>query len=325
MKMGSLRASAALLGIALALLAPAGTAWSADKVRVASAFRGFWDTTLIEFGKDKGIFKAENIDVEVTYTTGGSEIIQAVVTGGAEVGIATGTMGAMAAVMKGAPVVISSAEFLGSSDLFYFVKADSPLKVWKDMNGKKLGIARPGSSSQSVGSLLAGKDGIKLEYVSTGAPSSTLTAVVSGQVDAGWSVFPALLNEIDKGTIRIIGLGRDAPEVNKETTRVSVAHKDWVEKNQDAAKRFFRAWQKTIDWAYGSDEAVTKWAEIAKISPETAKRVLKEDYRPEFLKLNNLGSVKLSIAEGVETKFLAKAPTDAEVRQMFRYVKILNP
>jgi NitT/TauT family transport system substrate-binding protein len=312
-----------LLGLAVALSGVATTGFAADKVRVASAFRGFWDTTMIEFGKDKGIFAADGIDVEVTYTTGGSEIIQAVVSGGADVGIATGTMGAMAAIVKGAPVVISSAEFLGSSDLFYYVKADSPIKSFKDLNGKKLGIARPGSSSQSVGAILAKNNGIKVDYVATGAPTATFTAVMSGQVDAAWSVFPAMLNELEKGTIRIIGVGRDASEVNKETTRVNVASKAFAD--TDLAKRFFRAYKKTIDWAYSSDEAAQKYADLSKISLATAKRVITQDYPKEVLSLSKLGTVQLSIAEGVENKFLPKAPTPDEIKQMFRYVATLNP
>ena len=41
-------------------------------------------------------------------------------------------------------------EFVGSSDLYYFVPADSPVKSFKDLEGKTVAVARLGSSSESA-------------------------------------------------------------------------------------------------------------------------------------------------------------------------------
>src|SRR3546814_5651944 len=98
-----------MLRFAAILFAEIGVSQSfaADKIRVVSSSKGFWDTTVFDFGREKGIFAAEGLDLEVIFAEGGaSGVLQTVVAGGADVGVGAGTAGALAAVTKGAPIVI---------------------------------------------------------------------------------------------------------------------------------------------------------------------------------------------------------------------------
>jgi NitT/TauT family transport system substrate-binding protein len=69
-----------LLAVAIALLI-ALPAFAAEKVKVAIGQRGLWDTMATVVGVEKGLFAKENLDVEIVWTRGGSETLQAAITG----------------------------------------------------------------------------------------------------------------------------------------------------------------------------------------------------------------------------------------------------
>ena len=68
------------------------------------------------------------------YTSGSGETLQPVIAGSVDLGLAVGTLGAIAAFSKGAPVRIIGAEATGAAD-YWYVKASSPIKTLKDLNG----------------------------------------------------------------------------------------------------------------------------------------------------------------------------------------------
>ena len=146
---------------AVALAACAGAALAQDTVRAAVGQRGNFDTLFIAQGVDAGIFKRENLTVEITWTRGGAETLQTVITNSADVAIANGILGVIGAVSKGAPVRIVSAQMTGAPDLFWYVKSDSPVKSIRDMTGRSMGYSRPGSSTDLIGRALADHFGVK--------------------------------------------------------------------------------------------------------------------------------------------------------------------
>jgi NitT/TauT family transport system substrate-binding protein len=60
-------------------------------------------------------------------------------------------MGAMSAFAKGAPVRIIGAETTGASDIYWYVKADSPITSLKDFDGKTVAYSTTGSSTHIGG------------------------------------------------------------------------------------------------------------------------------------------------------------------------------
>src|ERR1700732_1386072 len=116
-----------------------------DTLKLTVGQRGNWATSVAEIGQRAGIFKKHGVALELLYTQGSGETQQAVIAGSVDIGIAPGTMGAMSAFAKGAPVRIIGAETTGASDLYWYVKADSPITSLKDFDGKTVAYSTNGA------------------------------------------------------------------------------------------------------------------------------------------------------------------------------------
>jgi NitT/TauT family transport system substrate-binding protein len=80
-----------------------------DTLKLAVGAPGNWDTCIPEVGHRAGIFKKYGLALELLYTQGGGETMQAVISGSVQIGIAAGTAAVMGAFSKGAPVRILAA------------------------------------------------------------------------------------------------------------------------------------------------------------------------------------------------------------------------
>ena len=126
-------------------IAGASTAQAAEKLKVAIPQKGFWDSSWVEFGEAAGFFKEAGLEVEVFYTEGGAQTIATVASGSVDIAMSNGILGAIGAYAKGGdatPYRIISAEMTGAHELFWWVKADSPIKTPADFVGRKLGGVR---------------------------------------------------------------------------------------------------------------------------------------------------------------------------------------
>lgn len=168
----------------------AGSAQAQEQLKLAVGQRGNWDTSVSEIGSRLGIFKKHNLELQLLYTQGGGETQQAVLSNSVDIGIAGGIMGALSAFSKGAPVRIIGAETTGGQDLYWYVKADSPIKTLKDFDGKTVAYSTNGSSTHGVVNAFVQENGLKPRLTATGGPAPTLTQVMSGQIDVGWSAPP---------------------------------------------------------------------------------------------------------------------------------------
>jgi NitT/TauT family transport system substrate-binding protein len=72
----------------------------------------------------------------MTGSQGAGETVQAVISGSADLGGGVGVAGALRAMSKGAPIRILLPAFTGTSDLYWYVKGDSPIKSLKDTTDK---------------------------------------------------------------------------------------------------------------------------------------------------------------------------------------------
>ncbi len=104
----ALRGIGGTAGIAVALVL-ATTAARAESLNVVIPQKGFWDSLFVEFGQQQGFFDATGLHLTPTYTSGGAESQQAVVSGSADIAVNTGFLSAIAAYVKGAPVRVIAA------------------------------------------------------------------------------------------------------------------------------------------------------------------------------------------------------------------------
>src|SRR3984885_6051335 len=235
--------SAAAIVIAATLPAAAD-----DTLKLTIGQRGNWDTAITQLGTKAGIFKKHGISLDMIYTAGSGETLQPVIAGSVDLGLAVGTLGAIAAYSKGAPVRIIGAEATGAAD-FWFVKASSPIKTLKDLNGKTIAYSTAGSSTESVVRAFIKENGLtSAKAMSTGNGPSTMTAVMTDQVDVGWASPPFGLKEIDQGQIRLLARATDAAIVRGQTIRTIVANAQVLEKRKDMVARFMQAYRETIDY-----------------------------------------------------------------------------
>jgi len=194
-RIGLLIASATLAALTLPAAAE-------DNMKLTIGQRGNWDTAITELGTRAGIFKKHGIVLEMIYTSGSGETLQPVVSGSVDAGLAVGTLGAIGAFAKGAPVVIIGAEATGAAD-YWYVKASSPIKSLKDMDGHTIAFSTRGSSTDSVVRAFISENKLtKAKPTPTGNPSATLTAVMSDQVEVGWAAPPFGLKEMEEGKTR---------------------------------------------------------------------------------------------------------------------------
>src|SRR5262245_44216293 len=186
-----------------------GCAYAQDTLKLAVGQRGLWDTSISDVGQRGGIFKKHGLMLDILYTQGSGETQQAVIAGSVEIGVGVGIMGALGAYSKGAPVRVISAEIAGAGDLYWYVKADSPIKAIADFNGRSIAYSTNGSSTHGVVTAFVKQYAPTGKATPTGGPPSTLTAVMSGQVDVGWAAPPFGLDQLDRNEIRQIATGND--------------------------------------------------------------------------------------------------------------------
>jgi len=312
--------------LAVAVLGASGGAQALDKVKVAGSQRNFWDTTTFYYAEQaKGIFKQEGIDLEVLWTQGGSDCEQPVITGSMDVCMHTGMLGAIGSWAKGAPIVIISATSTGAADLWWYAKADSGIRAMKDTNGKSVAFSRPGSSSNLLLSAIVAASGAHPKTVSTGGPAATLTQVMSGQIDVGWTAGIFAADLLKQGKILRIASGNDAPGVATQTIRVNIANINFVKSRLDVAKRFMAAYRKAMDWGFSDPKALEMYAAANKATVDVARSVRDQMYPKPSLVTKPIGNIELSIKQAIDDKRLPGPLKPEQIRDMLHYVDVLNP
>src|SRR6202165_4837122 len=263
----------------IALALGGSSAAAQEPLKVAAGQRGNWDTSIAEVGQRGGIFKKHGLTLEILYTQGGGETQQAVISGSVDIGVAPGIMGVLSAFSKGAPVRIIGAETTGAADLYWYVPASSPIKSLKDTEGKTIAYSTNGSSTHGIVTAFMKQYDLKAKPTATGGPAPTLTQVMSGQIDVGWSAPPFGLQQLDEGRIRIIASGNDASVFQGQTGRLLITNVQTLQNRKPVIDRFMKAYRETIDWLYSDDPAALKtYADFVGIPVAMAKRT-----RDDFL------------------------------------------
>src|SRR5262249_56200270 len=99
-----------------------------DMLKLAVGAPNNWDSGLPDIGKRAGIFKKHGLNLDILYTNGGGETLQAVISGSVDIGIGAGTSGVLGAFAKGAPVRILLAGAPGARAPSWYVPPPPPLQ-----------------------------------------------------------------------------------------------------------------------------------------------------------------------------------------------------
>jgi NitT/TauT family transport system substrate-binding protein len=308
--------------LAAALAVTALPARADDVVKLTIGQRGNWDTSIAHLGSKAGIFKKHGIEVDMIYTSGSGETLQPVIAGAADAGVAVGTIGAIAAFSKGAPVRIIAAEATGAAD-YWYAKASSPIKKLSDLTDKNtIAFSTRGSSTDSIVRAFIDEYKLKVKPITTGNASSTLTAVMTDQVDVGWASPPFGLKEIDEGKTRVVARATDSALVRGQTIRVVVANADALNKRKDVFDRFMKAYRESIAYMYSDNPQVIKdYAEFAGV-PEAVARKVREEFFPRALvEPDQIHGMDSLLAEAVTLKFIPAPLTKEQVTELVKIQK----
>jgi NitT/TauT family transport system substrate-binding protein len=302
----------------LAAMALASAASADDTLKLAIGQRGNWDTSVAELGTRAGIFKKHGLALEMLYTQGSAETTQAVISGSVDIGVGSGIMGVLGAFAKNAPVRILGAETTGAADLYWYVRADSPIKTLKDTDGKTIAFSGKGSSTDGIVTAFMKQYDLKAKPTATGGPPSTLTQVMSGQIDVGWSAPPFGLEQLDKGEIRLVASGNDAAVFKGQTVRLLAVNAQALESRKDVLDRYMRAYRETVDWMYANEAAITQYAQWLNIPQPIAKRTRDGFFPKAALDPDRVVGLDVIVKDAVELKYTPAPLTQAQLAELIR-------
>jgi NitT/TauT family transport system substrate-binding protein len=304
---------------ALAVVTVGTTASAEDTLKLAIGQRGNWENAAPELGQKAGFFKKHGLALELLYTQGAGETLQAVISGSVDLGIGVGTAGVLGAYAKGAPVRAIANSMTGADDLFWYVPAASPIKTIKDAGGKTIAYSTTGSSTNLAVLAFIREFGVQAKPVATGSPASTFTQTMSGQVDIGWSSPPFGVEALQQGRIRIVVRLSDVPAFRNQTVRLMIANTATAEQRRDVIDRYLQEYRETLDWMYSDPAALKAYAEWVNIPETLAKEVRDQFFPKENLRLDRLSGLDAAMADAVSSKFLTAPLTKQQQDELFKY------
>jgi ABC-type nitrate/sulfonate/bicarbonate transport system substrate-binding protein len=300
--------------VALALATPA---WAEDTLRLAVGQRGLWDTSVSDVGQRAGIFKKHGLALELLYTQGSGETQQAVIAGSVEIAVSVGVMGVLSAYSKGAPVRIIGAEMTGAGDLFWYVRADSPIRTLADADGKTIAYSTNGSSTHGVVTAFVKQYLPNAKPTPTGGPAATLTAVMSGQVGVGWAAPPFGLDQLDRNEIRQIATGNDTL-FKGQTVRLLITTAANLSSRKKVIERYIAAYRETVDWMYSDAAALKTYADFAGITEAKAKRIRDQYFPKSSILPDVITGLDLIVPDAVAMRFIAAPLSNEQLAELIQ-------
>src|SRR5215475_5457777 len=310
--MTSPRKIAATIAFIVPLALAGGAAQAEDQLKMAIGQINNWENQAPTLGQDAGIFKKHNLVLDNVGTQGAGETMQPVISGSADLGAGVGVAGVMRAFARGAPVRILLPAFTGTGDLYWYVKADSPLKSVKDVTASNtIAYSTSGSSSNNLVLAFADELGVKAKPTATGGPPGTMTQVMSGQIDIGWAAPPFGMKELKEGRIRILIRGSEAPSLRGQTVRTIIVNADALKSKHDAIMRFAAAYREAVDWMYADPQAIKLYAAKVKLDEGLIREAAKEFHPKAAMQTDEMKDLDGIQRDAVKLKFI-DAPLSKE-------------
>ena len=304
---------------AIILLLAGSAAHAQDTLKIAIGQINNCENQAPTLGDGAGIFKKHNLKIEAFGTEGAGETIQAGISGSADLGAGVGVAGVMRAFQKGAPVRLLLPAFTGTGDLYWYVKADSPIKTVKDATAQNtIAYSTSGSSSHNIVVSFVDQLGLQAKPTATGGPPGTLTSVMSGQIDIGWAAPPFGIQQIKDGQIRIVARGSDIPALRGQTVRSIIVNADALKTKKDAIMRFVQAYREAVDWMYADPQAIEMYAVKVKQPVGLIRDSIAEFQPKAALQTDRMADFDGAMADAVKLKFLDKPLGKDEVAEFLQ-------
>jgi NitT/TauT family transport system substrate-binding protein len=260
-----------MIRVSLALLCAAllaGPAAAADKVVLMLNWYVYGEHAPFYYGKEKGIFAAENIDLDIQEGRGSGITTQAVAAKTAHFGyVDVPTM--MRAAVKGAPVMATGV-LLQTSPMSVMGFVEKNIRKPEDIKGKTVATTLGDSMSQ-IWPLFLKKTGLKETDFKTvsGDATTKLNAVINGQADLLLGYVMDQSMKIKDATGRNVYAIKFADHgVNLVSSGIIVT-RDLVKDNPDLVRRMMLASTKAVLAAVKDPKGAA--ASILKANPKGGK------------------------------------------------------
>jgi NitT/TauT family transport system substrate-binding protein len=261
---------------------------------------------------DKGLFKAEGLDVKLVAFQSGSDLGKAVIGGSVE--IANSAMSEMVAgIQQRQPL---KAFWGGMNMLSFSWWARPPIKSVEQAKGKKWGVTRVGSSTDFLTRYLLTKDGLDAEkdakIVGVGPAAGAQAAIKANQIQVATASQPSDFFYEDEGYAKI---GSQADFSDSYPTHVSYSREEFLQKNPKAVEAYLRAVIKGTQLAKSDPEAAM--ATMAKY-PKVPEKYLQRTYDANLPGWDEDGSVSDKAGMdvfwqiGIQNKQFAKELPESE-------------
>jgi NitT/TauT family transport system substrate-binding protein len=276
-----------LLAASLVLTIPAwgGCAFaqpaSTELTTVRLGLVGIAPESAIRMGVERGVFKEEGIDLQLTNTGASADVISALIGGSFDIGTG-GPTTVLVAAARGLPVRVFSAlnqapesdSDVGHRASAIMVTEGSAIKSPQDLMGKKLAVnALKGVGEIAIRDWMAknGADGSKIQFVELRFPDMQ-AALKAGHVDAVWHPEPFVAIGTGAG-LRIVGVNPEAL-VPGATLGVFFCTAAYYEKSPAIIEKFRRAMEKAAAYANAHPEEVRQeLQDFGKMSPALAEKL----------------------------------------------------
>jgi len=263
-----------------------------DRVRIShSSISG--SQAVLWVIEDAGIFRKYGLAPQIIFISGGPLNIAALVSGDLDFTIFAGPA-SIAASLEGADVVVLMS-FVNTMEHSFF-SHPSIKKPW-DLKGKKIGVARIGSSDDYGGRIALKKWGLDPEkdvaILGVGGQPSRIAAMQTGRVDATLLQPPITVKARQEGyneLASLADLGLDYLGTCLVTTRAR------IQKDEELVRRFGKAFVEGIHFYKTQKE--TSLRSIAKFTKEKERPALEESYNADAVKF--MARVPYPNLKGVE-------------------------
>src|SRR6476620_1394309 len=230
------------------LILGTGSAYAADKVTLMLNWYVYSEHAPFFYGKAKGFYSNEGIDLDIQEGRGSAITTQAVAAGTVDFGyVDVPTM--IRAAVKGAPVEAVGV-LLQTTPISVMGFAEKNIRKPENIKGKTVATT-PGDSPSQIWPLFLKKTGLKESDFKTvsGDATTKLNAVINGQADL-------LLGYVMDQSMKIKdATGKDVFPIKFADYGVNlvssgvIVNKDWLNDNKDLVKRFMAAATKSLEEA----------------------------------------------------------------------------
>src|ERR1700735_1820250 len=251
------RLVAALATVLIGTMLAALPARAADKVVLMLNWYVYGEHAPFYYGKAKGLYAAEGIDLEIQEGRGSAATTQAVAAKTANFGyVDVPTM--MRAAVKGAPV-IATGVLLQTSPMSVMGLVEKNIRKPEDIKGKTVAIT-PADSMTQIWPLFLKKTGLKESDFTTvaGDGQTKLNAVINGQADL-------LLGYVMDQSMKIKdATGKDVYPIKFADYGINmvssgvIANTEYVKAHADLVKRFMSATTRAVEAAEKDPKAAAQ-------------------------------------------------------------------